>query len=362
MTGIPRRHHYVTKSYLEGFLEPGEQTLWCYGRKKMQPFRASPDKLANIRDFHSFRRADGTIDFSLETLIDKEIESPGMPVIRKLTRGKTNLDFSQRWILSRLIALQNVRVPYERDFLDRQTKESLMDYINDMDMESRRLGKPVNAIEVAVSPTDQVPKADAWVLITRAFVENELRAIEADPGRSSRDVLFTVAADIAKVYVQMEWTIFYIVGTARFITSDCPVVTSYLDGRKSGGIKDPHCEVTFPLSCKALLRMKHPSWLLTSMRKKRVNEAKKSRRGARPKINVAHADDAMVRHLNEFHADQAHLWAFSGRSEGWLLDRMQRPGKGLKRRKTAVDLLVPQKSGETPARMTRKRELAVDFD
>ena len=81
MTSIPRQHHFVTKAYLEGFLEPGEKHLVCYVRKKIGSFLSTPRDLANIRDFHSFRRPEGTIDSSLETRIEREIESPGIPLV-----------------------------------------------------------------------------------------------------------------------------------------------------------------------------------------------------------------------------------------------------------------------------------------
>src|SRR5208282_5222612 len=53
--------------------------------------------------------------------------------------------------LARLIALQHVRVPYERDFLDRQNKENLESYLEDMDLAAARVGRPVSAIDVYVS-------------------------------------------------------------------------------------------------------------------------------------------------------------------------------------------------------------------
>jgi hypothetical protein len=50
MPGIPRRHHFVTKAYLEGFLELGEKHLSCYMRRRSEPFLSMPVNLANIRD------------------------------------------------------------------------------------------------------------------------------------------------------------------------------------------------------------------------------------------------------------------------------------------------------------------------
>lgn len=110
MPGLPRLHHYVTKSYLDGFLEPDTKQPHCYMRRKSRPFLTTPANLANIRDFHSFKRHDDSIDTSLETQIEREIETPGIPLLRTLASGKVNFD-KQRSFIARLVALQHVRVP-----------------------------------------------------------------------------------------------------------------------------------------------------------------------------------------------------------------------------------------------------------
>ena len=133
MPGLPRRHHYLTKASLDGFLEPDVKQLFCYMRRKPEPFATTPVNLANIRDFHSFKRPDGSIDTSLETQIEREIEIPGIPLLRKLALGKVNLDYQQRSIVARLVALQNVRVPYERSFMDQNNIDNLRSYIEEMD-------------------------------------------------------------------------------------------------------------------------------------------------------------------------------------------------------------------------------------
>jgi hypothetical protein len=190
MRGIPRRHHFVTKAYLDVFLEPNEKLLYCYGRKRPEAFRAAPENLANIRDYHSVRRQDGSLDFSLETRIEQEIETPGIPLIRRLSAGKTNLDTGQRLSLAKLIGLQNVRVPYERDFIDKQNREILAGYLADMDEDARRRGVPVNEIDIAISVTDKEPRPGEWVRVRREYVEAQLEAIRDDPERFSRENFF----------------------------------------------------------------------------------------------------------------------------------------------------------------------------
>jgi hypothetical protein len=363
MAGAPRRHHFVTKAYLDGFLEPEETGLFCYGRKRPKPFITAPVNLAHIRDYHSVKRADGSLDFSLEALIEREFETPGIPVLRRLSAGKASLGLSQRLALASLTALQGVRVPYEREFMDRHNRESLLGYIQEMDEGTRRLGKPVNAIEVAISTSDKVPAPEAWHRIERKDVEALLRETQDDPRRFSGETFLSLARDVAEIYARMKWTLYLATGENRFITTDCPVVRTFRNGPKPGmDIRSADCEISFPLSSRALLQMKHDNWSLSDADKKRSTWKRRQGRICNSEIGVIQADDDSVRLFNECHVDHAHLWAFSGAFQDWLLARMQGSPKGLKRVKAVADTESLLQSGGRPPQLTRKRELVVEID
>jgi len=319
--------------------------------------------MANIRDFHSFRRSDGSLDFSLEMMIESQIETPGLPIIRKLACGNTHLDVTERGRLARLIALQHVRVPYEREFLDRQNKENLEGYLEDMDLAAARVGRPVNAIDVAVSPTAEFPKENSWVRITRAFVENELAAIAADPGKPSREVFFNIADGVGEIFAQMEWTVGYALGCSRFVTSDRPVVMGGKNGAGAQiGITNSNCEITFPLSSTAVLQMRHSGLGNDVTGARLARDAKPNLGDVGQEVKAARHDDAVVQHLNEVHARQAHLYVFSGIPHDWVSDSMQKPAEGTKRKKTLVDADVFLESDNLQGGMTRKREFIVEID
>jgi hypothetical protein len=337
MAAPPRRHHYVTKAYLDGFVEPNERFLFCYGRKKLEAFPATTQNLANKRDYHSFRRKDGTLDFTLETKIEQRIESPGIPIIRMLSEGNTNLNRAQRWRLARLIALQKVRVPYERDFMDQQHKIILEGYLTDMDEMSRRRGFQVDDIEIAVCATDRKPKPSEWMRITRDRVNSELRDIGADQQRFSRESFFDLAEKLVGRIFNMKWTVFYGTGEARFITSDCPVVTRDKNGRQYfSGFDDSDTEVYFPLSKNALIRMEHDNSCQLLPRRKQIHRQKRVMRAKTQEIIVVQADDQVVQSLNELVVTRAHLWTVSGTSQSRLLERMRQPSKDQKRTKAIV--------------------------
>jgi Protein of unknown function (DUF4238) len=338
MAGHPRRHHYVTKAYLDGFLEPGEKLLFCYGRKKAKAFRAAPEKLAHIRDYHSFRKEDGTLDFTLEERIEQRIESPGIPIIRMLLEGRTSLDTAQRLRLARLIALQNVRVPYERDFMDQQNKGILEGYLADMDEESLRRGVPVNAIEVAVNTTGREPKPHEWRLVRRETVNSELGAIEADPRRFSRESFFELAENLANIISKMKWTVIYGTCGIPFITSDCPVVTRDKNERRYfPGLLDLDTEVHFPLSRNAVIRIEHDKSCQLLPRRKQFRRQKRVMRTQTREIMTVQANTQMAQYLNDLVVARSYLWTVSGTDQSWLLERMQEPSKVPKRTRAIVE-------------------------
>jgi hypothetical protein len=358
--GIPRRHHYVTKAYLEGFLEPGKPHLYCYGRKRSEPFQNTPINLANIRDFHSYKRADGSIDCSLEARIEKEIESPGIPILRRLVSGKTNLDYGQRVALARLVALQSIRVPYERNFMDGNNVHNLRSFLNEMDEDAQRLGAPVNAIDIAVTPRDDPKLITKRVRISREQILAEIGHAEKDPGRSSRDALFPLTDGLSKVLVHMEWSVYHASGTERFITSDRPVVRDSADDRGLGrGLKDLRSKMNFPLSSTALLEIRHHNWLINAIRKRRPNQAPLRRKAPNQEITVCEATDSFVEAANLAHAEQAHLWVFSGREQAWIRTWMQKPLKVPKQVVTVSDRMQDLRANHQPAKPTRVRESVI---
>jgi hypothetical protein len=286
-----------------------------------------------------------------------------MPVLRKLASGKASIDHVQRLKLAKLIALQSVRVPFERNFMDRNNKDNLLSYLAQMDEDSRRHNAPVNAIQIAITPVDDPRLIKKWSTITRAQVLAALREVEEDPTRSSRETFLGLAGAIAEIYMSMEWTIHCIQGSQRFITSDRPVLRHYSGGGGPGrGLRDIRSEVYFPLSSTALLHMKHHNWLIDQIRKRRRGPPSPRRRPAHQTIGCLGAEGGLVEKVNRTVADRAHLWVFSGREEGWLIDWMSKPFKKPKRAVTVVEEEQYLSSGHEPATLTRKREFVVTED
>ena len=112
--------------------------------------------------------------------------------------------------------------------MDSNHRENLLSYLSDMDEESRRLGVPVNAIEVGVAPRDDPRLIQKWVPFRRANVLEML----------SRETFFGLADHLAEILIGMEWIVYYASGKSRFITSDRPVILASAD---EDGLSSPWC-------------------------------------------------------------------------------------------------------------------------
>jgi hypothetical protein len=92
----PKKHHYITKAYLDGFLEPGETQLFCRMRHKEAGWRAAPDEIAFQKNYYSFKRKDGTWNDGAERFFADKIETPGLAILKKLVNGDTRLKWDER--------------------------------------------------------------------------------------------------------------------------------------------------------------------------------------------------------------------------------------------------------------------------
>jgi len=106
----PKQQHYVTKAYLDGFLHPGANQLVCYARNgKMFPRRTQD--IAKERNFYASTNEKGEPDDSLEEIIERTVETPGLPLLQKLAKRNTRLSWDERTALALFVAFQEVRTP-----------------------------------------------------------------------------------------------------------------------------------------------------------------------------------------------------------------------------------------------------------
>jgi len=272
MPSRPKQQHYVTRAYLEGFLDPGNKRLICYGRHKREAFQGQPGELARQRSYYSVREPDGTWNDSLEHEIERAVEAPGLDVIRTLASGNTRIDWAQRDALAMLMAMQRFRVPHLRQVLDAVHADLVQGFLLEYEQRERHQG-PGQLWFSTVSPLAQPGDLEGpRTYVRKDELEEIQRSLQEDPGQFSRETLFSLAVSFAKVFRRMKWTVHYSNRAAQFITSDCPVLLRHEGGDVDGaGVlrKDTHIE--FPLSRNSLVSMTHDFALMTHLNRLREN-------------------------------------------------------------------------------------------
>jgi hypothetical protein len=199
MPSRPKRQHYVTRAYLEGFLESAP-FLFCYGRQRGKPFQGQPSELAHERSYYSFRRPDGSWDDSLEHRIEQQVEGPGLDAMGVLAAaGHTRLDWSERDALAMLMAVQRFRVPHIREMLDATHADTIKELLNEYDQMQKERGPGRLWIRnVRPAPGGGVQEGPR-TYVTRENLEEFQRSLSEDPGQFSRENIFGLAGGFCKL-------------------------------------------------------------------------------------------------------------------------------------------------------------------
>jgi Protein of unknown function (DUF4238) len=341
MPARPKQQHYVTRAYLEGFLEPGHEFLFCYGRKRRSSFEGRPGQFARQRSYYSVRRPDGTWDDSLERDIELHVERPGLEVIRKLSKGKSRLDWSERNALAMFIALQRFRVPHMRQLLDAFHAETVRSLLNEHDRRERQEGPGRLWIQslspIARSEEDGRPRT----YVTREELEAAQRSLQEDPGQFSRESLFEMAESFARVFCRMKWTVHHQAENTSFITSDCPVLLWHeRPDIDHAGISRPDTHVEFPLTRNALLSMTHDFVLIESVKKARPGSGVRRLLENLPEVRITQANEALVHEFNLRQAQYCSQWVFAGRQNDWPIEILQGRSRNVRQRVVRVGNLI----------------------
>jgi hypothetical protein len=125
------------------------------------------------------------------------------------------------------------------------------------------------------------------------------------------------ALELYKYYRHFKFTMHYLRGSQKFITTDSPVIRVYLDGGYGAGLNRKDVEIRFPVSSGAFLTMTHDLKLaeqLTgatgSKRRKLLNRL--------PEVYVRSIPDAEVKAFNRGHVRHARMWVFSCQQSAWI--------------------------------------------
>jgi hypothetical protein len=301
----PKQQHYVTKAYLDGFLAPGANQLVCYARNgKMFPRRTQD--IAKERNFYAFKNEKGEWDDSLEKIIDRTIEAPGLPVLQKLAKGNTRLDWNERTALALLVAFQEVRSP--------ASLQRTIFYTKAM---TDRLLRDVRAANPRQETIDLVGKDGKKNTVTLAEIEESQAGLERKNSFEKLRLAMGPAMNLYQYYRQMKFTMHYPLGAQRFITSDTPVIRVYSHTGYGTGLNRNDVEIRFPVSSSAFLTITHD--LKFAEQLIRATEAKRAKLLDRlPEVQIRYISDAEVVAFNKGHVRHARMWIFSSEESEWI--------------------------------------------
>lgn len=332
MPARPKQQHYVTRAYLEGFVEPGSDFLFCYGRKRTQAFRSQPSEVARQRNYYSFREPHGRWNDTLEHLIQAQVETPGLEVVRRLAGGDRRLNWSQRTDLAMFMALQRFRVPHLRQMQD-ATHATFVQQLLDEHKRMEKERGPGRLWIRSISPFRPDDPNPPRAYVSREELEEMQRSLQTDPGWFSRQNLLDMAGAFARVFARMKWTVHNSTGDRPFITSDCPVLLWHERREdETAGIIRPDSHIEFPLSRTSLLSMAHDFALLERMKGLRPGSEMRRLLKSIPEVRVSEASESDVRDFNLRQAQYCSQWAFTGRENDWVIDVLREESRNVRQR------------------------------
>jgi len=296
----------VTRAYLDGFLAPGENQLVCYARNGKTFPRGTQD-IAKERNFYAFRNDKGEWDDSLEHMIERTVETPGLPVLRKLANAKTRLNWPERTALAVLVAIQEMRTPASRQRAIDHTKAL-----------TEKLLREVREANPTQETIDIVGKDGKKSTITLQEIEESQADLEKDTSFEALKLTIGPAMELYQYYQQMRYTVYYPVGDERFVTTDTPVIRVFPVSRGFGaGINRKDVEIRFPLSSTAFLTITH-DLKFTEQLMRATETLREKMLNRLPEVRIRHISDAQVTALNRGHVRHARMWAFSPRESTWI--------------------------------------------
>ncbi len=246
---LPRRHHYLPRFYLNGFLQ--DSLLWVYDADKPEVRQQSVDSTAVQSFYYSIEDDRGYKQPHLETALSI-VEGQAAGIIHRLLVKET-ISKSEKDTFSLFVALLMNRVPdFEKSYDDAMAK--LMRRIMDMLLASEASAQSL--LDRMRADTGREPDITGKEL----FEFNRDGEFDLSLNRNaSLKAMVQLSTSLAFYFRQMDWAIFHASAAAPYITSDNPVIVvppnrpaTPLGG---SGIIEPGAKKILPLSRLACLVM-----------------------------------------------------------------------------------------------------------
>lgn len=241
--GKKKRHHYIPRFYLNGFIDPdNEPYIWVYQKGEEQIIKSTATDIALEKHFYTFTTSEGSKDSETFENMLSEIEGQAAAVFNKIKKYEV-LNEEDRVALSIFLAFMLTRVPHFRDNVVK-TSVDFFKRLNQMMASNDELfRKYIKTVEEDTGSKMDVPVEE----LQKVFKEGEYNIIP--PPEFS---LQQVNAEFAPIFYDMTWLFLKATESYNFLSCDNPLV--YFDpthDRRSPygvGLLNKNIEVTFPIT------------------------------------------------------------------------------------------------------------------
>jgi hypothetical protein len=289
--GTKKRHHYVPRFYLSGFLEAGESQLWVYEKGNAQPFRSTPENTGFQKHYYGFEKPDGTRDTNTIEDMYSKVEQSAAKVIAKIANRET-IDGQAKANLAYFVAFQITRVPRFRKHVEAVDREAVKHVAH------RLATDPEHFASVKRSYEEEKGKPlDCTFDEYKEFVERGMEVIIKP--ESSLPMALLLPQTMWRTIAEMKWQYVIAPWRQKFITTDSPVF--YCNPRRPSadvfdtGLMDRNVELTVPLTREVALVARWSG-----------------------KEGYTKANDSQVKRLNRQSILGCSRFVFSGADESWI--------------------------------------------
>jgi Protein of unknown function (DUF4238) len=318
----PEDQHYVPAGYLRSFCPDGERALHVRRRRGNEWFRKKPENIATRKNFYSVLKADGTFDDTIEHLLARGIETPGLAALWQLKEGMVIPSWYTRESIATFLAVQYVRIPDIRDNMQRLlgvlagtfTDEILDDEGWMVEHLQETDSMPSNRAQHAVRELKSAIKAGH----IRPVVRQE----------ASMKALFKTVEDTAFGFMNMNWLVLE-ASEPSFFTSDIPIyVSPNATGKDLIGIISEGRVMNMPLSSRRFLLMSRLGYRGSALKKLRQvmpTAFVEAMRDLPPVVKYMQATPDILRRLNEETVICSGEWVCGSEPSDVVVEALQKP-------------------------------------
>lgn len=244
--GIKKRHHYIPRFYLYGFVDPhNEPYVWVYEKGNEKIIKSTSKDIAVKKHYFSFLTLDGERDSDTLENIISGLESNTPSVFKNIVEEKS-LREEDKIYFATFLALMMVRVPNFRKNVENATGESIKK-INIIQASNKKFFEDM----IRQFEKDTGKKINMSIEEFRKWILDGKYNIKVNP-QFSLAMIISFVNELSHIFLGMKWTFIKSTEEYKFLTGDNPLF--YCDPTHDPnsfygvGLLNKNVEVTFPIS------------------------------------------------------------------------------------------------------------------